>query len=275
MCNLFRHNKIFDKKRATEEVVHYLCGMRRFYRFLFKLPQRKWIGIGSLFIDLKGYSTVFFRSLFLKNRLGNEEERIWICVPVFNRWEMFFEHLLPSLLALKERHRVALSIFDTGSDRYEEWMEKLNNLWDGSLVLERQEAEFTRAWALNRAVRQCYGSYLFLCDTDMSLPPDFVKRYFTFVTASTTWFPICQWQTGKESSAWRWFTEGCGMAGLARKQFNKAKGLNENYKEWGKEDWDLYFEMYENKYAAIRTREYGLYHHWHISKKPSDFKAMF
>lgn len=236
----------------------------------------------SLFTDLKGYGTVFFRSLFLKNRLEDNEERIWICVPVFNRWEMFFEHLLPSLLALKERHRVALSIFDTGSEKYEEWMEKLNIHWHGSIVLEREEMEFTRASALNRAVRQCYGSHLFLCDTDMSLPADFVKRYFTFVTANTTWFPICQWQTRQptgveeeDRKAWRWFTEGCGMAGLTRKQFSKAKGLNENYKEWGKEDWDLYFEMYEKNYAAIRTREKGLLHHWHASKKPTDFKSMF
>lgn len=246
--------------------------MRRLYRFVFKLPQRKWVGSSSLLIDIKAYSKVFYNYLFY---FKSTKDKISICIPMYNRWEMFFEHLLPSLLKLKNRNQIVLSIYDCGSEDFETHSNQLRKIWPGEFVLNTEKTPFSRAVACNRALRQASSPFYFICDTDMSLPENFVHKFFQNVVSNGVWFPLCQWQIAKESENWRWFTEGCGMVGLSDAQLKTLGGLNENFKEWGKEDWDFYFDCYQHKYAAVRTRLPGFYHHWHTSHKPLNFIPVF
>lgn len=247
--------------------------LKQFAWFIFKSPQRKWVGWKTLLVDIKGIWRILFHHKKAKN------EPIWICVGVKNRNEPLFNHLLKSMKHSKDFQQFALSVFDMGNDE-ESAEEPLKRHWSGKGIYRRDSAEkFNRSAAFNEAVEQAISSgaeWIFTCDADISLPNDFGQLFRKMVRRKVAWFPICQWQLELGSPAWKWFPSGTGLSGFHASDWQTLQGYRpEEFKEWGKEDWDLFFRTYAHGIYPHRSRVQGLLHHWHPSLKPSDYKPWF
>lgn len=242
--------------------------IKRFAWFIFKSPQRKFCGWLSLITDFRGLCAVGFNK-------GNQKQHIWVCVGVKNRSEALLTHLLPSLAQLKNRERISLSIADLGSTDCDNLEAEIRSIWSGELIYSREEANFSRAFAFNKAIKQKGIGLVMVCDADVSVPQHLIALIDTYVTRRSAWFPVCQWQINPEAKDWKWFSAGTGIFAADPAHLESTGLLDEKYTEWGKEDWDLFFRFYHAGIMPLRTRVQGLYHHWHSPSEPADFKKMF
>lgn len=227
------------------------------------------MGLRSYRTDLAGIFSL------LKNAfLPTPDYIIWICTGNFNRSRSLINNLISSAAALNNS-AIGFSIADCNSTDSDDLEAEIRKIWKGPLVFSKNQVVFTRASAFNKAIEQAGGNHLFVCDADISLPVDFVKRYRRYTGKKLAWFPVCQWQLKENSTDWKWFTAGTGIFGATREQFEAAGRYNEEFKQWGKEDWDLFFRFYRCGIMPLRTRTRGIWHHWHPPSKPAGFKAMF
>jgi glycosyltransferase involved in cell wall biosynthesis len=238
---------------------------KKFLWFVFKSPQRKWIGFGSLWTDMMGYLAVVF-----KRRIYT---RVSVCIGVKNRSYNLVEHVVRSLNRCEFSHMVELSVYDCGSDDLPDLRGVLSRAWKGRLVYQRVEQEFARSVAFNAAVEQAGSEYILVCDADMSLPVDVISKVIKYSTPRSAWFPVVTYVN--EDHSIRPYTESTGMFASRKKDFIKAGRYDESIRTWGKEDWLLYFGFYKKGIAAIRTRERDFVHHYHPSLKPHDFVPLF
>ena len=235
--------------------------------FLVKSPQRKIVGCHTLLTDLKGLS----RKLFLPK----PQEKLWICVGAYNRSQNILHGLIPSLLKTDQAHQLALSLVDCGSDDFDYLVTEIQKRWPHTCIIKQSIQAFSRAKVFNQAIAQSQGDFIMAMDADMSVPQDLYARAQQNVRKGRAWFPICQWQKEQASDDWRWFTEGTGLFAALKSDFENAGIYKEAYTQWGKEDWDLFFAFYRKGICPARTQLNGLYHHWHKSLKPADFKKWF
>ena len=241
--------------------------IRHFAWFLIKSPQRSIVGYNTLAVDIKG---------FIKKQISKKpSEKLWVCVGVYNRSEKLLNVLIPSLLSSLDPSKLALSIMDCGSDDYEILKSEIQKKWPYELIINQKVQAFTRAKIFNQAIAQANGDFIMAMDADMRVPKNLYSLAQSHVRKGRAWFPICQWQKEEHSQDWRWFTEGTGIFASLKVDFDKAGGYNEKYTEWGKEDWDLFFAFYRHGIAPVRTKTKDLYHTWHESVKPRDFKKWF
>jgi len=195
---------------------------------------------------------------------------ISICVGIKNRTQPLINNLIESLLVVDtfQNIDIELSVFDCGSDDVVDVESHIKKYWLKMLKYKEIPSKFTRAHSLNAAVKQARFPWVFLCDADMSLPPDFPSQYFKNVSENQAWFPICfslgRNKSRKVSSENGWWREsGFGMVGMSRKYFLDIGGFNEKaYIKWGGEDNHLYDKT---KIKKVRERCYGLFHNWHES----------
>ncbi|MBX2984527.1 MAG: glycosyltransferase [Bacteroidia bacterium] len=227
--------------------------------YLFKAPQRK-LSKTALYLDLQGIAVYFFRFLSKKSPL-----KVSICVGISNRTQAFLEFFLPSLIALKNANQVELSLYDMGSVDFEKLESEIRNRWRGGLILNRTDDKFTRAKAFNKAVAQCSGDIVFLCDADMSLPPNLLNLIRKIIRPNIVWFPICfatAPANSSEKGKWLWYSAK-GMVALMKSDFVQVGGLDEKYTDWGREDVDLWERCHQAGYVVIRQKLRGLVHHYH------------
>ena len=240
--------------------------LKRFAWFIFKSPQRKNVGVGTLWTDIKGIFGILFRK--------KSHEEIWVCVGVKNRTDNL-KRLVSSLQKAEDAGSIALSIADAGSDDAVELKTWLGQSWKGKLVWSAAVQEFHRAEVFNRAIRQAEGNFIFVCDADMTVPVDLVKQIRRHVRPTSAWFPVCQWQMFEDMHDWKWFTAGTGLFAAHKKWQGDLVYYNETIKGWGAEDWDMFFRFYQKGIMPLRSRCNGLYHHWHQSMKPADWNPLF
>ena len=235
--------------------------------WLLRAPQRKIVGWHTLFTDINGAWLVFAKP--------KPKDVLWICVGNLNREQSILDKLLPSMLASKQANHLGLSIMDCGSAGFEVFEKELREKWPHGLVIQSKKQAFSRAEVFNQAIAMVPGNFIMAMDADMSLPADIYELACEQVRAGRVWFPICQWQLNEGEKEWRWFTEGTGLFAAYKADFEKAGTYNIDYTSWGKEDWDLFFRFYEQGICPVRTKTKDLYHHWHISLKPSNFEKWF
>lgn len=200
---------------------------------------------------------------------------IWVCTGNFNRSDYLLKHLIPSMNAAQNHANLALCVADCGSTDVDNLEQRIQELWKGTLVFDKQPETFARAKVFNRAIRLAQGDAIFVCDTDMELPVDIVSQIQKHLTAKTAFFPICQWQLNAETTDWKWFPASTGMFAACKTHLLKTGVLDEKYTTWGKEDWDLFFRFYQAGIMPYRKKVHGLYHHWHASLQPADYTNMF
>ncbi len=244
-----------------------LTSIRRFAWFVIKSPQRKWVGWGSIFTDLRGFMSRIF--------VPKTDEIIWICVGNYNRSQALLQNLVSSLATVDRPSAFGLSVVDCNSSDVEKVETEIKKIWPGPLIINQINIPFSRSLVFNKSIQQASGNNVFVCDADMRLPKNLDDLYRRNVRKNSAWFPICQWQIEADKADWRWFTEGTGIFGATKKQLEKTGYYNEEIKTWGKEDWDLFFRFYKAGIAPFRSRTEGLYHSWHPPTKPADFVKMF
>ena len=241
--------------------------LKRFAWFWLKSPQRKRLGfLSTIVTDFRGLRGLAFQP---KSR-----EAIWVCVGVKDRTENL-KRLVQSLIKINQNGAFALSVYDQGSADANALQAWLKEHWLDAFVWQSIPTEFTRAVACNRAVEQAKGDLIFVCDADMTVPAELEKQIRRYVRCFSAWFPVCQSQLSPDKTDWKWLTAGTGLFAAHKQWHAKALVYNETLSQWGGEDWDLFFKFYQNGIMPLRTRCAGLYHHWHPSLEPPDYKPVF
>lgn len=237
--------------------------------YLFKAPQRKFAP-GSLKRDLLGLWR-WFTGIFVSVR---PEKTLSICIPHFNREEMWYRYLLPSLLKLQHADKIEWVVADTGSERAAELKQKLEAESKGKLVWVDVPGAFSRAKAVNAAVKAAGGDVIFVCDVDFSLPANLYELCIKYTRKKSIWFPIVFYLYknkpeiyGKKHGEWMLFG-GKGLLAAPRDYFLKLGGLDENFTTWGGEDEDFWKKCHQQGAIIIRTRCKEMLHHWHPSFNP-------
>ncbi|MEN9739146.1 MAG: hypothetical protein RLZZ318_1180 [Bacteroidota bacterium] len=240
------------------------------YRFAFKLPARHYLGMHTLWIDL----IAVFKRRFQKPKLTNDLKPVSVCVGLMNRSKAFKEQLLASLMQVSDPSKIELSIVDCNSTDEPDLLGFLKTHWKGQLVYTKSNLPFSRSRIFNLAVRQSHHDLVFVCDADIALPPQFLAQMNQYCRPYQAWFPEVMLldETGLPI---RYCSEGVGMLGCLRQQFDSSKGYDESIVEWGKEDWLLYFEFYKIGVAPFRTQEPLMQHAFHQSQKPKGFVPLF
>ena len=241
--------------------------LKQWLWWLFKSPQRKQIGFGTLLTDIKGYWSI-------QTKPTKSLQPISICIGIKNRSQHLLTHIIPSLNAATHKELVTLSIYDAGSNDVPNLKAAIQALWSGPLIYTEQAQDFTRSRIFNAAILQSPDEYIMACDADIDLPKDIVQKINTYVTPHTAWFPQVWWLSNDEKSG-RFFSEGTGLFASTKSNFIKAGQYDETITTWGKEDWLLYFAFYKNKIAGYRTNEREMVHHPHKSLKPEGFEKLF
>lgn len=247
-----------------------LALLKQFAWFVLKSPQRTVVGFHTLLLDIKCQLYLVNHRLFKKRKHIN----LTFCIPLYNRTDNFLEYFLKSYLEMDAKNNVKTEIIiaDAGSED----INKIINLNLPDIKKIVQESKpFTRAAYVNLAANEAENGILFVCDADISLPKDFLEKVYNNTTELNVWFPICQWQINSNEPTWKWFSAGTGLVAIYKENWQKLGGLNENFTEWGKEDWEFYFRCYKQQIPSHRTKVEGLYHHWHPSLKPKDFINYF
>ena len=239
--------------------------LKQFLWFVFKAPQRKWIGFSTLVSDFKAWVSSRIKP--------NNLQAISICIGVKNRSDNLLNHVIPSLNACAHKDLIELSVFDCGSDDIPNLETEIRNLWKGKLVYTQLEQKFARSISFNAAVIQSTNPLTLVCDADMSLPIDILEKVNRYAGKHSAWFPQI-WFTHQDGSG-HFMSEGTGIMASQRQQFLGFGGYDENITEWGKEDWLLFFEYYKNGVGCIRSKERDFVHHYHESLKPEGFVPLF
>lgn len=177
--------------------------------------------------------------------------------------------LIDSLNKCEHQKFLQLSVFDCGTPNIEE---TLRTSWGGPLIVTTKEQSFSRTYTLNMAVKQSTASYVFLCDADMILPVDFVRRFYEGVGERKAWFPICfslrkaQPPTIDPDFGW-WRDTGFGMAGFRKEDYLSVGGHDEKFNTYGEEDIDLFRRTKASGILTVRENCVGLFHQWHQKTK--------
>lgn len=250
--------------------------MKRLAWFIFKSPQRKLVGYKTWWVDILGCFERLINQI--KSPFAPLKE-VTICTGLYNRSENYLSVLLPSLLKIKHPEKVVLSVFDCGSNDTNDLESEIKKIWKGKLVFNAEQIPFSRSVAFNRAIMQSYSKLIFVCDADVSVPANLVKKCNINTSKHLAWFPVCFWlNEGKnecQPENGKFFSEGTGLFACQKSQLGVTGMYDENITDWGKEDWDLFFRFYTNKIMPLRTREKTLLHFWHPSQKPVGFKSLF
>ncbi len=234
---------------------------------IFKAPQRRMVGFGTIFTEFKGHLDLIFSK--------KPEGKIWICVGNHNRSRPLLDWLVASLENTKNHSETALSVFDCGSDDVVDLKNEIKSIWKGELIFSSEKIKFSRASSFNRAMHQAHGKWVFVADADISLPENFVELYRNNVRSKVAWFPVTEYELDESGDSWKWYEGGTGIFGANKHALGIVQYYDEKYTEWGKEDWDLFFRFYKNGIAPLRSRVKGLRHHWHPGSQPEGYQKWF
>ena len=236
--------------------------------YIFKSPQRKNGFFKSIYEELAGLSTLVFH-LFFSGYKRNLKP-ITICTGIKDRTSNYLECVLQSVLEMDNQKLIELSIYDCGSKDADILESTIREKWKGKLIFTREEREFTRSYAFNKAIDQAVNNLFFASDADMILPANLVEICNRFVTDKTVWFPVCfSLYEGRPAiisdKNGKWDYNGKGNFAATKQQFEKAGKFNPFYTTWGLEDTELWINFYTIGIIPIRSKWKGFIHKWHPS----------
>ena len=211
---------------------------KQFLWFVFKSPQRKWVGFSSVLSDFKAW--------YATRKRPNNLQAISVCVGIKNRSHNLLSHLIPSLNACANLDCIELSVFDCGSDDVQNLVQEIRKAWKGKLVYAEVPQNFARSISFNAAVKQASNNLILVCDADMSVPIDVLEKVNRYSGKYSAWFPQI-WFTHQDGTG-HFMSEGTGIMASQRQQFLDLGGYDESITDWGKEDLP---EKVFIKYAPI------------------------
>lgn len=237
--------------------------------FVLKAPQRK-EGIHTLTNDLKGIAIFIFKNIFHSTKL----QPITICTGIYNRSDNYLNRLLTSVNAMEHKHLIELSVVDCMSQDIPELEKAIRNQWTGKLVFSTDTGSFARSRTFNKAVKQSSSSIVFICDADLSLPPNLVQLCNDYVAVKQVWYPIYFFVYNKrpavahkDNGIWEQYGSK-GMFAALKSDYESIGGLNEQYTTWGHEDTELWERFHRAGYIIIRNQQPHFIHHWHTTFNP-------
>lgn len=237
--------------------------------WLFKSPQRAVPG-PNLRNDLLG----LWRYLMVKCFGFRKPQNISVCVGLKNRSDQFLNYFLPSLNQCEYLDCIELSVFDCGSTDTPELEKSIRNIFLGKLTFCSESLPFSRAMAVNRAVKQSNAGLIFICDADFSLPKKLVQLCSSYTRKNGFWFPIVFYLYKNKPAIFargngEWMLwGGKGLLACYKDEFIALGGLDESYTTWGSEDEAFWLNCHKAGKSIIRTKEPDLLHHWHPSLNP-------
>lgn len=237
--------------------------------YIFKSPQRKF-GWHTLWKDILGIIWYLMYYLWPSKKLEN----ISICVGIKNRTELFSDALLNALQFCENKECIELSIYDCDSDDVNELKERIQKHWKGQLVFNSEKKTFSRSFAFNQAIKQSANELIFICDADISIPNDIVRKVNHFTRFHFIWYPIVFYIYKHKPPIYHpnngeWMQwGGKGILACHKSDFNEVGAWNEKFVVWGQEDDELWERFLERKYKIIRNRDRKLIHYWHPSFNP-------
>ncbi|QDT14241.1 glycosyltransferase family 2 protein [Alienimonas californiensis] len=119
---------------------------------------------------------------------------------------------------------------------------------------------FSRGRGLNRAAAVAAAERLLLCDADLLLTPEILRRAIDVVEEGGVWSPIFQYLTREGEPAY-WEDRAHGVVAVSRARFAEVGGVPE-FESWGGED-DLFYDRLARIGPVVRERAEGLRHQWH------------
>jgi glycosyltransferase involved in cell wall biosynthesis len=237
--------------------------------FVFKAPQRA-EGKHTLANDLKGLMIFIYRNLFSKKPLKS----ITICTGIFNRSENYLNRLLVSINAAEHKNLIELSVADCNSTDIPDLESEIRKHWKGKLIFSKDNGPFARSRTFNKAVDQASSPIVFICDADLSLPPDIVQLCNNYVDVKTVWYPIYFFlynkrpvKVHKDNGLWEQYGSK-GMFAALKTDYKHIGGLNEKFTRWGHEDTELWERFHREGYIIIRNKQANFLHHWHNTFNP-------
>ncbi len=214
------------------------------------------------------------RLRFHRDRLIQEHQRdvtpvLSICVSLKNRSRIRYEgqelELFPNCVrSLAEAARtlgpVELIVADFHSDDWPlaEWLEHTAAPLQVRVI--PVEGDFSRGRGLNLAASQARSDRLFLCDADVLVPAELLRRGIEIVDAGEAYFPIFGY-LGLDGTRRHEVPESYGIAVVARSTFEAAGGVPE-FHSWGGED-NLFHDAVARQRTVRRESVAGFDHQWH------------
>jgi hypothetical protein len=122
------------------------------------------------------------------------------------------------------------------------------------------DGPFSRGRGLNLAVARAASDRLLLCDADILIKPEALRRAIEVLDRGGVWFPVCRYLDEKGRLEF-WQVYGFGIAALRRTTFDAVGGVPEFY-SWGGED-DIFYRRLAWHVPIVRERTEGLDHQWH------------
>lgn len=238
--------------------------------YLFKSPQRK-LGWYTLLLDLQGIVIYLYRKYFPRKKL----RKVTICTGIKNRTQAYLSQVVESCKRTHHPHLIELSVVDCSSDDIDNLEQAIKKNWNGPLHFSVLNIPFMRSHSFNKAVEQSITDIVFLCDADMTVPPDIVKLCNNYTGKKISWFPIVYNLfknkppvIAEGNGEWLVF-RGKGMMACEKKDFIEAGKLSEAFTTWGGEDDEFWERLLQKHFIIIRNKQPGLLHHWHPSLNPA------
>ena len=243
-----------------------------FLWFIFKSPQRTFVGWGTLLTDIAGWSNIY---LFPSRR-----RPVTICTGLKNRSDNYLKYVLGSLNKCSDKELITLSIFDCVSEDIPDLEGMIRSKWKGNLVFNSQNIPFSRSIVFDKAIEQAPDTDLiFVCDADIELPQDIVKKINFYCTNKSTWFPILFFESEDNTEdpvkKGAFKKQGKGICAFSKEQYKKAGGYDRSITTWGDEDWKLFFDLYRAGYRPYRSYERNMIHRFHTSMSPAGYRSRY
>jgi glycosyltransferase involved in cell wall biosynthesis len=255
---------------SLQKIKHIIPKTVKFpFWFVFKAPQRE-LGLHTLASDLKGVALFIFRSLVPNKQL----QPITICTGIYNRSDNYIHRLLESINQAEHPELIELSIVDCHSNDIDNLKEAIQQKWKGKLHFNFDNGTFARSRTFNKAVAQATTNIVFICDADLSLPPNIVQLCNNYVAPKQLWYPIYFFVYNKRpaianrhNGIWEQYGSK-GMFACLKTDYENIGGLNESYTTWGHEDTELWERFHQARYVIIRNQQPNFMHHWHNTFNP-------
>ena len=198
-----------------------------------------------------------------------------ICVSLKNRSRIvdggdaltLFPNCVRSIAAAARRLReqenfgpVELIVADFRSDDWpvEEWIAEAAAGLAWKLL--RIDGPFSKGRGLNRAVRRAAGRCVFLCDADLLVTPEVLRRAAAVADRGEAWAPIFR-RLSRDGAPGAWGDFGYGPIAASREHYRQAGGVPE-FESWGGED-DVFYARLRGVVPVVRERVAELRHQWH------------
>lgn len=227
--------------------------------WLFKSPWTQKFGI------FKTMQRLYFANRNISKR---GEKQLHILVSIKDRQEVLKNVFISSVLNLEKLYQTALTIVCHENEKEEITLTTSALSKHIEVKIVTVKTPFARAKYLNEGLKHLINKWVFITDVDIAVPQNLHSIFNKFVNAQRAWFPICDLQN-EQGKLDKQYPEGVGLVGYLH---NKNLSFNEEIKEWGNEDWEFLYLLFESGMYPERSQKDGFTHYFHAPVSKLNYK---